>query len=131
MQKKDPLLVTLFILIWGITLMHACAVFLYWYWTYRWFDVPMHFLGGMWVGLFLLWIWFRSGYVKKVSRPLIVSLVGVLCIGLVWEGYEYAVWMLLSEGLPFGYYGDTLKDVCMDLLGAGGAYLLYKKTPFS
>jgi hypothetical protein len=119
--KKDPLLAILFYLIWGITLLHAYAEFHSWYWVYRNFDVLMHFLGGMWLGFFVLRFGTQVPFLRKVSDGKRVILGGFL-IGFLWEVYEWSVWMILDAGLPHGYVFDTMHDLFMDILGIVSAY---------
>jgi len=47
----------LYIFVLGIIIafLHQSAVALYWYWSVPWFDIVMHFLGGLWVGTCALW----------------------------------------------------------------------------
>lgn len=134
-QKKEHVLKVLLILIWILALIHMIAEYYYLYWIFRWFDMVTHFLGGVWLGVAGLWVWFYSGYIRKPSLPeknifLIALLSGVL-IGIVWELFEYGVWQWSGSGLPANYYGDTVLDLCVDILGAlMGAHLftyLHKK----
>jgi hypothetical protein len=120
-MRKNAMLQALFVLIWAIALLHVAAEYYYLYWMYRWFDIPMHFLGGLWVGLAMLWVCFRSGYVPPERaaryRPFVVAVVGGMLIGLVWELYEYVVWVVSGKGLPLDYVPDSLLDLVMDFLG--------------
>lgn len=124
----------LFMLIWVLALAHGAAEYYHLYWMYRWLDVPMHFLGGMWVGLAVMWFCFRSGYVWNQHTPpfsiFTAALVGGLLIGFIWELYEYVVWQFSGKLLPDNYLGDSLLDLVMDVVGAltayGGVVLLRK-----
>ena len=53
-----------------------------------------------------------------------VALLGGLLVGLLWELYEYIVWIVTDAGLPFGYIGDTILDLIMDITGAGVGFLI-------
>ncbi len=119
----------LFFLIWGITLFHLAAEQYYWYWQYRWLDIPMHFLGGVWLGLAGIWViyhieWFKN--IRDRTTPLLAALLAGLVIGILWEGYEFVVWQLAGNGLPIGYWEDTAKDIVIDIIGAYCGYLLYR-----
>ncbi|KKS84659.1 MAG: hypothetical protein UV60_C0017G0001, partial [Parcubacteria group bacterium GW2011_GWA2_43_11] len=59
-----------------------------------------------------------------------VALLGGLLVGLVWELYEYIVWILTDAGLPFGYIGDTILDLVMDITGAGVGFLILQQFVF-
>ncbi len=126
----------LFVLIWALALTHMTAEYYHLYWVYRWFDIPMHFFGGMWVGLAVMWFCFRSGYVWKEQAPpfsvCAAALIGGFLIGFVWELYEYAVWQFAGKWLPDNYLHDSLLDLVMDVAGAltayGGVVLFRKKS---
>lgn len=119
----------LFYLIWTITLLHIAAEHYYWYWQFRWFDIPMHFLGGVWLGIAGVWLvhhtrWF--GTLRELVTPFTAALLAGLCIGILWEGYEFVVWQLAGNGLPVGYIQDTAKDTMMDVIGACVGYIIYR-----
>jgi len=105
-----------FALIIIIALLHYLALDRAYYWTISWYDIMMHFLGGVWVALFALWI-FSSRKISflplRISFLQIVSLV--ICIGIIWELYE------ILFGLTFvsdpEYLGDTMLDLIMDTIG--------------
>ncbi|PJE74440.1 MAG: hypothetical protein COV01_00165 [Candidatus Taylorbacteria bacterium CG10_big_fil_rev_8_21_14_0_10_41_48] len=105
-----------FALIIIIALLHYLALDRAYYWTISWYDIMMHFLGGVWVALFALWI-FSSRKISflptHISFLQIVSLV--ICVGIVWELYE------IMFGLTFvsdpEYWGDTILDLVMDTIG--------------
>jgi len=127
----DRLLPVLFVLIWIIALVHIVAEYNYWYWVYRWFDIPVHFMGGVWLGLAGLWVWYttsgfrKKSWYKKISAVKVSLLTGLL-VGVVWELYEFGVWQLIEGDLPVNYYADTLLDIVMDVFGAFFGYLVYR-----
>ncbi|HEU5114386.1 MAG TPA: hypothetical protein VFT82_01310 [Candidatus Paceibacterota bacterium] len=87
------------------------------YYTTNWFDWPVHFFGGVWVALFVLWFLNlpRIEAVKSLlnGKTLIFA---VFCVGIAWEIYE------LSFGITNfhdkGYAFDTAHDLLNDVLGA-------------
>lgn len=123
---------TLFIYVWVLAIAHMAAQRLYLYWTYRWLDIPMHFLGGVWVGLAALWLWYYSGLARKEGaqprRPYLVALGGGLAFGILWECYDFAVWFFGKGSFPVNYVPDTMLDITMDVLGAAAAYGLFMLT---
>ncbi|HCC05130.1 TPA: hypothetical protein DEP58_02375 [Patescibacteria group bacterium] len=131
---QERILKLLFILIWMLALIHMTAEYYHLYWTIRWFDILTHFLGGLWVGIAVVWLWYFSGYVRKMYMPdrhtVFVALLGGLLVGLIWELYEYIVWILTDAGLPPGYVGDTLLDLVMDVTGAGVGFLILQQFVF-
>lgn len=124
-MNRERVLYALFILLTGITVLHFTGIDRFWYWTYWWFDLATHFLFGLWVGLFVLWIIFLSRYFRDISfghaRACALALVVIGIIGVLWEVFE--VW----AGIPIreGYALDTALDLLMDLSGAFVGYLFF------
>lgn len=96
--------------------LHLYALHVYFYWTHRWFDIPMHILGGVAIGAFLIAL-FGS------KRPAMYFLL-MLGITVIWEIFEYMTG--ISTGLP-DYWFDTIKDITDGMIGSAFAYLLAKK----
>lgn len=107
-------------LIWGIVCLHVGAEYFHLYWRYRWLDIPMHFLGGVWLGVLGVWYWYAVGsrVARTPVRAMAVACGTALLLGLVWEAYEYAVFLWGGSALPSNYVGDTILDLLMDLMGA-------------
>lgn len=106
-------------LIWGIACLHVGAEYFHLYWRYRWLDIPMHFLGGVWLGMLGVWCWHavRSD-MPSYARVVVVACSTAFMLGCVWEAYEYAVFVWGGSALPSNYAGDTALDLLMDLTGA-------------
>lgn len=92
---------------------HNLALALYLYWRFDWFDIPMHFLGGIVVALGLFTAYdfriFRSSRFLKMGWVLSF----VLAIALIWEAYELLIGIPIMEDYIF----DTSLDLIMGLLG--------------
>ena len=83
----------------------------------------MHFLGGLWAGIFFLWV-FNP---KTASRSLTLRIaLFVLAIGLGWEIFELLVDKVLSHN-PFNIL-DTTADVFFDLAGGLTAVFYYVRS---
>lgn len=116
---KHKLLITAFISIAFMAIVHVIASKFYLYWTIGWFDNVVHFMGGFSTGLFALWLYYISGIFPKTlparKEILIKSVLFVLVIGIGWEIFEYFNGLTQStEGYPL----DTLHDLISDLAGA-------------
>lgn len=101
-----------------ILFLHLIAIKFYLYWTTDWFDILMHFLGGLLIGLIVLFI--LKIFISKIfndDHELILNLlvIGlVLVVGLSWELGEIFVGLtdIFSDKI------DTAVDLIMDTIGA-------------
>ena len=116
-SKQYQIPTSLLFLIIAIAIVNGLAETNSWYWIYRWFDMPMHFAGGMWLaGMAVWWVYFRGGD----KSPRFISLWGVsvlsaFSIGFFWEIFEAGV-----SFLTVGHMNnilDTLGDLLFDILG--------------
>jgi uncharacterized membrane protein YjdF len=112
LMRKNLILLTAFVLIILLGLLHFLANWLYLYWTVEWFDVLMHFLGGFAGALLVVWF-LREGEVSW--RKFLIPLVSVLIAGVAWEIFEYT--NNITQ-LTDGYVLDTTKDLFVGVLGA-------------
>lgn len=87
------------------------------YWKYVWFDVPMHFLGGIVVALLAV------SLREKFSPLLFIAVVFVVGVG--WEVIEYFYNGISKET---NYVFDTALDLLMDTLGAVVVYCIARLT---
>lgn len=90
----------------------------HWYSSLPWFDMFMHFLGGFWLALGIMYVFPPK---IKSSISILKILLGVLVIGLIWEFFEIIVDANFSKNI-FDLE-DTLSDLCFDL--AGGLVALF------
>lgn len=99
-----------------LTYLHTQAILHFLYWFYDWFDILMHFLGGLAIAVFLI------GFFVTERRALLIGGFFALVIG--WEIFEYLF------GLPreSAYVLDTIIDLVMDTLGGALAYAIAHKT---
>lgn len=106
----------------GIT--HVLALEFYLYWTYLWFDMPMHVFGGFTVALGFSMLPFFRIHIPEHLKTLQVYLVVVLAVGLLWELFEYVggISILAEED----FFNDTSMDLVLDLLGGAVGYYLVK-----
>ncbi len=119
-MDRKRLLKRLVALIVFIFIINFIAGALYWYYSIWWFDMPMHFLGGFWLGLGYIWLFWPEDI---ASFAVIWKLIAaVLTIGILWEIYEIGVNNLIARN-PFNAL-DTISDLFFDLAG-GTVALLY------
>ena len=115
----------------AIGLLHFVALTFYFYWQLWWFDIFMHFLGGIAVGLMASWAF--VAFHERGRIPLnrlslfIVIVVGLFLVAGLWELFEYR--FDLYDTLR--YRADTSLDVAMGLLGAILSYVYAARLTFS
>ncbi|MDO8594752.1 MAG: hypothetical protein Q7R93_04560 [bacterium] len=127
-MPRTRLLSTLAILVCVIAILHILATIFFLYWTFWWYDIILHFLGGIFVGLLVLWLRFFSGYFGTPALPSTTSvlsfvLVATLGIGIGWEAFERLLGHTFSVE---GYWFDTNLDVILDFVGSLVAFWFFK-----
>jgi len=119
----------IFLLLVLTAVLHIAAVTFYLYWDFWWFDIVVHFFGGVWIAASIVWVYYFSGWFTKPvvrwSRFFTISLVSAIIVGCVWELFEF------KAGITFvmpgvDYTTDTIADLAMDVVGALSAYLYYR-----
>ena len=118
-QKLLKYLVILMFFIFGLDYLGRTF---YWYSAIWYFDIITHFLSGVWVGMFFIYLFIRKG--KQANA--IKILLSVLFIGILWEVFEFIVYQRLG-GIPFNIL-DTLLDIFFDFLGGSLALLYFLKS---
>lgn len=89
------------------------------YWRLWWFDIMMHFLGGVAVGGLTVWLALRVRPLISPKALALLTLASILVIGVGWEVFEYATGMF--DGVD-NIVGDTVLDIIMDIIGAFTMY---------
>ena len=95
---------------------HQIAVAGSLYWYYWWFDVLMHFWGGLLIGLGVHALCRLQSITLKPSLLIVVVTISLIVIS--WEVFERAVGLFD----PASYWLDTSQDVA---LGFGGGLLAH------
>ncbi len=132
MKSRRLTYATVFLIffIWGVNTIADAAHLYYLLW---WFDIPMHMLGGLWVALTALVIYYHTPWVRRKDRStsfvVAYALATTMVIGLLWEVFEFSVEHLVKlndNGLL-----DTLKDLVDDLIGASVASIIFIKKGYN
>jgi uncharacterized BrkB/YihY/UPF0761 family membrane protein len=121
-MDKKKLLIRLTSLILFIFAINVLANKFYWYYSIWYFDMPMHFLGGFWLSLALVWLFPLSNVNSKYISKIIL---GALLIGIFWELFEILFNNYIAQN-PFNTL-DTLSDIFFDLAGATAGVLYFLK----
>jgi hypothetical protein len=110
-----------FLVLLGVAVFHWIGTIRLYYWTITWYDIPMHFFGGVWVALAALWVpeMPLADRLRKGMFCLFPStgsiLASVIAVGIAWEVYE--VVFGIADVRMAGYAFDTALDLVMDTLG--------------
>jgi hypothetical protein len=104
--------------------MNTAANFFFWYSSIWWYDMLMHFLGGLFVAVLaydLCW------HLMKTQRNLWVKfffiIAAVLFIGLLWEVYEFGV-QDIAKVTGIADIPDSISDLVFDTIGGIFGFLL-------
>lgn len=135
MSKRSLAFVNLFLVL-AIFTADRLAQSYSWYYHYWWFDMVMHFAGGFFVALSVLYLYFHSGYVELSHNQawftILCALGAGAVVGVFWEFFEFAI--DLYTGRTFNgisvmdqKVGDTLSDLFFDMFGAVAASLVFLK----
>lgn len=100
----------------ALFLFNLLAYQFYWYVSISWYDMAMHFAGGVFLAL-LIGAHFHKRFRTLETKEIIVTtLLGVFIIGLGWEYFEYVVQIMLRP-VPFADISDSISDVICDMTG--------------
>ena len=85
----------------------------HWYYSLPWFDILMHFLGGIWLGATVFYFSPGTSFIKTLGI--------VLAFGILWEIFELFPHQYLERD-PFNF-SDSSSDIFFALLG--GLFIFY------
>ena len=113
---RQKLLRKLAISVITLAIINEIAIFIHWYSLVWWFDMPMHFLGGLTVFYFCAIIWIPARKWVSDGRFLFESIITTVLIGVLWEALE--LYLYIHYGSPDFITLDSMSDVFFDLTGA-------------
>lgn len=104
-----------------------------WYNLFFGYDVPMHIMGGAWLGLAVIYVLnFRTGFSKHMSPGIyiLVALASVMAVSVLWEIYEYSMDIFKFKLYTFssipGYVRlDSFHDLVNDFIGALIVFIIW------
>ncbi len=120
MPSRSKILSLLAVNIILLSIVNYLARPFYWYYLIWWFDIPMHFWGGV-VVLFLVLYIFYSRISRFSKVPFLYLILSVFIVGVGWEVFEYIVNNVIA-GQAFSLF-DTISDICFDVAGGCVAFL--------
>jgi len=121
-MDSKKLLVRLVFVVFFIFLLNYLALEFYWYSSIWYLDMPMHFLGGFWLGLILI-LFLR---IEEISfKSILKIIIGVLLFGFLWEIFEIVINKTITEN--FFNILDTISDIFFDFAGGLFAILYFSR----
>jgi hypothetical protein len=100
---------------------HALAIRYSLYWSFSWFDFPVHVLASGMVGIISYLV--VSSLLSHRFAPY-AAIILLACVGVSWEVFEYLTGAAIVEP---GFMLDTLIDAGANLLGGlSGIYLAHR-----
>ncbi|MGB3921822.1 MAG: hypothetical protein WBL19_00870 [Minisyncoccia bacterium] len=112
----------------ALGLLHFAAESFYFYWTLFWFDILMHFLGGISVGLATFWLISHLKLFQNKEAPQLslffLALLATLVVSFFWEVLEH---LTGTAKAVEGYFLDTTIDTSTALLGAAFISILVSR----
>lgn len=115
--------------IFGVFILNALASFFFWYESFHWFDMLMHFLGGVVVTFFAVFALYKTyskwrNYGKAWKVILINSLV-LLLVAFLWEVMEFSVQHAFDVYGALATPVDSISDIILGLAGSLVALFYY------
>jgi hypothetical protein len=112
---------------------HLIALEFSLYFKFLWFDIPMHFVGGVFVGALFVYLFskfykceYKNSFYEKVILYAMIMGFSAL-IGVFWEFYEFIISKTLSVVLQPSVF-DTMKDLFFDVFGGLVVSLFFVRT---
>jgi uncharacterized membrane protein YjdF len=108
----------------GTFVLNTIGIWLSLYSVIWWYDMPLHFFGGLFTGLLVIWFLMRyskftkASYLETVFWVLFISFI----IGFVWEFYEIFFYKIGGQNYVIM---DAISDIFFDLAGAIQALFIY------
>lgn len=122
-MTRSKLVQDLAVVIVLLAVFNGLASFFSWYTLAWWFDMPMHFFGGVSVFYISAILWLPARKWVRDGRYIFESVITAVFLGVLWEALE--LYLHVHYGSPDFILLDSISDVFFDLAGAlVAAYLL-------
>ncbi len=108
----------------GTSILNAVGSWLSLYSIFWWYDMPMHFFGGLFTALLIISFFLRYSWFKTISllKTSILVLTITLLIGILWEGYEI-IFAVINNNRHILL--DSISDILFDIAGGIQAIFIY------
>jgi glycopeptide antibiotics resistance protein len=117
-------LVTVFLTSITVSVLHIAALSQEYYWTLWWYDVMMHFLGGMVIAS--IYVWLSKSFPKlNLGVSFWKMTLFIILVGFVWEAWE--VFTGMTGFREINYVSDTTYDFINDILGTLAVFFIHRE----
>jgi hypothetical protein len=103
-----------------LAVIHIIALELFLYWRFWWFDIPVHFIGGIVVALGVFTLHDLRIVIPTRLLQLVPVLLLVILVAMVWEVYEVLIGIPIESDAVL----DVLTDLSMGILGGLVGYTI-------
>lgn len=105
----------------AVLVFHILATIIGWYEMFWWFDIPLHFLGGVAIAIssIVLFQYFKNINQLEIKWLPLKILLAISLVGLsavCWEFMEFTFDQIFSTNMQPGIV-DTIKDLAVGLTG--------------
>ena len=126
MIDRKKILSLLAILFCFLCMVNLVAIKGLWYYIFWYFDMPMHFLGGVAILFLVAYVLYKP--LQDSKYPILFCLLFTLAIGIGWEVFEY-IFNNLIAGMTFSPM-DTTSDIFFDMSGVLLGILIVYRNKF-
>ena len=123
-QKPFPFSFLMLLL---LIILHLAGSYYFLYWKFSWFDVLVHIVSGLWVGLLILWLAAVFGQINSMkeykAKTFLIAVISAVFIGVIWELLENYTQITFTKASGYGL--NTALDILNDGLGGALAYLYF------
>ncbi len=99
-----------------LAIFHALGTYFYIYWREPGFDWIVHFLGGFFVTITLLYVAFAIRNFPNIFVILTLAVLFALAVGIAWEVFEVDTGAAIVS--LRGYWSNTAGDILFDIIGS-------------
>lgn len=117
----QPVVILFLVIASMFAVVHTVAVEASLYWHYWWFDVVMHFWGGLLIALGVFSLTTFRRFSLKPTVWLVLGVASVIVLG--WEFFEWQIGLFN----PALHFPDAIYDVTLGLTGGLLGYIILKR----
>lgn len=105
----------------------------YWYVSINWYDMMMHTIGGMFLAVFAIALFYKHIISLSTIKTILILLLFVFIVGLGWESFEYVVQFVIKGSARLADVQDSFSDIVCDMVGGllGVCFVLMRKTRYN